>query len=341
MMKAIFLVRTGNPSQAFEVREIDKPATRPGQVLIKVEYFGLNYADVMARLGMYGGDAPKIPCVLGYDVAGTIEKVAEDVSQFKPGDRVTAMTRFGGYAEYAITDARAVAKIPVNLSTEAATALTTQYCTAYYCAAECMNLYPGEKVLIHSAAGGVGTALVQFAKFKGCEIFGTTGSPHKTEILKKAGVQHVINTSMERFDDEVMRITGGKGVDAIFDAVGADYIKRGMKILAPGGKIVCYGASQMTEARNIFSKISKRMQFGFYHPGHFIIPSKSMIGVNMLHIADAKPEVLQRCLQQVVRLAGEKVFEPMITKTFDASEIAAAHELLGSRQSAGKIAVKW
>ena len=339
-MKAIYLVKTGDASQAFEIREVEKPALREGQVLIKVDCFGLNYADVLARLGMYR-DAPKIPCILGYDVAGTVEDVANDVRQFRPGDRVTAMTRFGGYAQYAVTDARAVVKIPETMGADAATALTTQYCTAYYCAAECMTLYAGDKVLIHSAAGGVGTALVQVARHRGCEIFGTTGSAAKTDMLEKAGVQHVINTSEEKFDEAVMSITKGRGVDAIFDAVGADYVKRGIKILSPGGKIVCYGASKMTEAKNIFGTIARGIGFGFYHPAQFILSSKSLIGVNMLKISDSRPEVLQRCLQQVVQLAAQKVFEPLVAKTFDSKEIVEAHRFLESRKSAGKIAVRW
>ena len=177
-MKAIFLIKNGLAEKAFEIRETSIPNPNSGQVLIKVEAFGLNFADVMARNGMYK-DAPPMPCVLGYDVAGKIEKIGEGVTHLKIGDRVTAMTRFGGYAEFAITDARATAIIPETIDAASATALTTQYCTAYFAAAEMVNLHPGDKVLIHSGAGGVGTALIQFAKYKQCEIFSTAGSEEK------------------------------------------------------------------------------------------------------------------------------------------------------------------
>ena len=143
-MKAIALVKTGDASSAFKVIEIVKPQPKEGEVLIKVAAFGLNFADVMARRGMYK-EAPPLPAVLGYDVAGTVEAVGENVTAIKIGDRVTAMTRFGGYAEYAVTNASAAAVIPASIDNATATALTTQYCTAYYAAAEMVNLQEADK----------------------------------------------------------------------------------------------------------------------------------------------------------------------------------------------------
>ncbi len=309
-------------------------------MLVKVEGFGLNFADVMARKGMYE-DAPPMPSLIGYDVVGTVERVGSNVTHLFEGDRVTALTRFGGYAEYALTDARAAAKISDKLSIPVATSLTTQYCTAYYCAAEVVNLFEGDRVLIHSAAGGVGTALMQYAKYKKCEIFATTGSSSKVEMLKQMGAHHVIDTSKEDFEDYIETNTKGDGVDVIFDAVGADFMRRGIKALAPGGRIVCYGAAQMTDATNIFSKIAKGLQFGIYHPAVFMMASKSLIGVNMLRIADGKPEVLKRCLQNVVRLVEEGVFQPQEGKLFKADDIADAHKYLESRKSTGKVACEW
>lgn len=339
-MKGIYIVRHGDADEAFEVRETPKPVPKPGEVLVKVEGFGLNFADVMARKGMYE-DAPPIPSLIGYDVVGTVERVGSNVTHLLEGDRVTALTRFGGYAEFALTDARAAAKISNHISIPEATALTTQYCTAYYAAAEVVNLFEGDRVLIHSAAGGVGTALMQYAKYKKCEIFATTGSSSKVEMLKQMGAHHVIDTSKVDFDDYIEEKTKGDGVDVIWDAVGADFMRKGIKILAPGGRIVCYGAAQMTDATNIFSKIAKGLQFGIYHPAIFMMSSKSLIGVNMLKIADGKPEVLKRCLQNVVRLVEEGVFKPQTGKVFKAADIAEAHKYLESRKSTGKVACQW
>jgi NADPH:quinone reductase-like Zn-dependent oxidoreductase len=339
-MKAIYIVKHGSADQAFEVRETPKPVPKPGEVLVKVEGFGLNFADVMARKGMYK-DAPPIPSVIGYDVCGTIESVGSNVTDVAEGERVTAMTRFGGYAEYAITDARAVTRIPDSVNAAEATALTTQYCTAYFCAAEMVNLFAGDKVVIHSAAGGVGAGLVQYAKYKGCEIFATTGSSSKVELLKQMGADHIIDTSKVEFDEYIKEVTKGDGVDVIFDAVGADFIKRGIRVLAPGGRIVCYGAAQMSDSNNPFFQLGKAIQFGIYHPAIFMMSSKSLIGVNMLKMADGKPLVIKRCLENVVRLVEEGVFKPQGGKTFKAADIAEAHKFLESRKSTGKVVCVW
>ncbi len=339
-MKGIYIVKYGAAEDAFEVRETPKPVPKPGEVLVKVEGFGLNFADVMARKGMYD-DAPSIPSLIGYDVVGRVERVGSNITHLVEGDRVTALTRFGGYAEYALTDGRAASKIPDTMSIPVATALTTQYCTAYYCAAEVVNLYAGDRVLIHSAAGGVGTGLMQYAKHKGCEIFATTGSASKVEMLKQMGAHHVIDTSKVDFEDYIDETTKRDGVDVIWDAMGASFMRKGIGALAPGGRIVCYGASQMTDATNIFSKLVKGLQFGIYHPAVFMMASKSMIGVNMLRIADGKPEVLKRCLENVVRLVEEGVFKPQEGKVFKAADIAEAHKYLESRKSTGKVACEW
>lgn len=339
-MKGIYVVKHGKAEEAFEVREIPIPVPKPHEVLVKVEGFGLNFADVMARKGMYQ-DAPPMPSLIGYDVCGTVEQVGSEVNSVSEGDRVTALTRFGGYAEYAITDGRAVAKIPGTLKVPQATALTTQYCTAYFAAAEMVNLFAGDRVLIHSAAGGVGTALMQYAQYKDCEIFATTGSASKVELLKQMGAHHVIDTSKTKFDDYINDATKGEGVDVIFDAVGADYIRKGIKILSAGGRLVAYGAAQMSESKNIFFTLSKAIQFGIYHPAVFMLNSKSLLGVNMLRIADNKPNTLKRCLDNVVRLVEEGVFKPQEGRLFKATEIAEAHKFLESRKSTGKVACAW
>lgn len=338
-MKAAVLVKNGNAANAFEIREVPKPQPGEGEVLIKVAAFGLNFADVMARNGMYR-EAPPIPAILGYDVAGYIESVGAAVQNVKAGDRVVAMTRFGGYAEYAVTNATAVAAIPADIDNATATALATQYCTAYYLAAVITNLYQGDKVLIQSGAGGVGTALIQYAKYKGCEIFSTAGSNEKFQYLSALGVQHPINYSTGDFEKIIKERTGSKGVDMIFDAVGGISVKKGFRSLGAGGRLVCYGAAAMN-GTNIFGKIKAALGFGFYHPLMLMMPSKSIIGVNMLNIADEKPEVIQRCLQAVVQLTNEGIFKPALGKSFPVSAIGAAHEYLEKRKSTGKIAVEW
>ena len=339
-MKAIYLVKNGVPDKAFEIRDVTKPTPKEDEVVIKVDYSGLNFADVMARKGMYK-DAPPKPCVLGYDVSGKVDSVGSKITDLKVGDRVIALTRFGGYAEYVATNAMGVVKIPDTLDGAAATALATQYATAFYGCAEATNLHEGDYVLIHAAAGGVGTAYTQYALYKKCIVFGTVGSDEKVEMMKKAGVQYPINYRKENYIDVVKKNTGGKGLDAIFDSLGGKYIKDGIKLLNHGGRIVCIGAAEMSSSNNPFFQLKKALEFGIYHPAQFMLPSKSIIGVNMLRIAESKPLVLKRCLEGVMKLYNEGVFKPVVGKVFPASEIGKAQDYIESRASVGKVAIKW
>jgi len=203
-MKAIVLTKTGSPDKAFEIRELPVPIICENDVLVKVAFSGLNFADVMARKGMYKA-APPLPSVLGYDVSGTIEAIGKNVTNVAPGDKVFAITRFGGYAQYAVCNAMAVAKIPANIDMASATALATQFTTAWFSAGEMVNLHEGDTVLIHAAAGGVGTALTQYALHKKCIVFATAGSDEKIKMLEKAGVHVAINYRKEKFEKVVMQ----------------------------------------------------------------------------------------------------------------------------------------
>ncbi|CAN5400159.1 medium chain dehydrogenase/reductase family protein [soil metagenome] len=338
-MKAVVLKKYGAAAQAFEFRDMPEPIPSDGEVLIQVELSGLNFADVMARKGLYK-EAPPLPCVLGYDVVGTIIKAGKATKNVNIGDRVMAFTRFGGYAEKVITDARAAALIPAGMDANIAIALTTQYCTAWYAAVEMVNLHKGDKVLVQAGAGGVGIALIQFAKYRQCEIFATAGSPEKIEYLKQLGVHHPISYRTQDFEKEINKITNGTGIDVIFDAVGGSSVKKGLRSLGAGGRLVCYGASVMTD-KNLFGKIKAGLSFGFYHPAMLMMPSKSIIGVNMLKVADRNPEMMQLCLESVMKLASEGVFVPRASQVFPIAEIAKVHGLLENRQTIGKVAMKW
>ncbi len=337
-MKAICLVKNGKANQAFEIREQEIPKPGPAEVLIKVQGFGLNFADVMARLGMYK-DCPPLPAVLGYEVVGHVSAIGNEVKDVSLGQRVTALTRFGGYAEYAIGDPRAMAVIDEDLGIGEATALATQYCTAYYCADEMVRLHTGDKVLIHAAAGGVGIALIQLAKNKGCEIFGTA-STHKLDFLRSIGVDHPIDYRNVEFHTAVKKIAGEKSLDVIFDPIGGKNFKDGFNLLASGGRIITFGASEMTNANNAFKKIKFALQFGIFHPVQFVMNSKSILGVNMLRIADDRPNTFKRVIDKVIEMQKEGILKPVVAKVYNFDEIAEAHEFLASRQSIGKVAVK-
>jgi len=224
-MKAIFLVRNGESKEAFEMRDTVLPIPGKGEVVIRVEASGLNYADAMARRGLYK-EAPPLPCVLGYDVAGTIHSVGPDTPGFTIGQRVAAMTRFGGYAQYAKTQAAAVIPLNDTMDSGLATALATHALTAVYCTEFAIRLYQGDRVLIHAAAGGVGTLLVQLAKAKGCIVYGSA-SKQKHTYLKKIGVDFPIDSHAGNTIEEVKKTLDGQKLDVVYDNIGgAEFQKR-------------------------------------------------------------------------------------------------------------------
>ena len=340
-MKAITLVKEGRPEGAFEVRDIAIPAVESDQVLIKVDAFGLNYADVMARNGLYQ-DAPPLPSVLGYEVVGKIDKVGSDVSHELVGQRTLAFTRFGGYAEYAITDSRAAVPVGNDLSNGEAVALATQYGTAYHCAYEMVNMFEGDHVLVHAAAGGVGTAIVQMAKRKGCVVYGTIGSDEKIEYVKGQGVDFPINYNKTDFVEEIKRIRGKDKMDVIFDSVGGSNYGKSKKVLAFGGRIVNYGVAVRSGSGNkLIASLKMVFGFGFIHPIVLLMRSQGAIGVNMLTVADHKPHVLARSIKEVLKLVQAGELKPHVGGKFKADQIAEAHAFLESRKSMGKIVIEW
>ena len=339
-MKAAYLTKYGPAENAFEIRDAKKPIPKPNQVLIKVEAFGLNFADVMARLGIYKA-APPLPAILGYDVVGRIEALGEEVKDLQLGQRVVALTRFGGYAEYAIGEMGTVFGVPDSFSVGVAVALATQYSTAYYLSHNMANLQENDRVLIHAAAGGVGTALVQMALHKKCIVFGTCGSAEKMEYLKQNGMHHPINYREQDFEEVIRKTTGKKGLDAVFDPVGGKSVKKDYRLLGAGGRVFSFGVSSMNQTKSIFGKLKVLWQFGLYHPIQFLSNSKGMVGINMLKIAEENPNKIARVMQSVIRLTEEGILSPHVGGEYAVEDIVKAHAFLESRKSMGKIVVKW
>ncbi len=339
-MKAAYLIKYGPAETAFEIREAIKPVSKPNQVLIKVEAFGLNFADVMARLGLYKA-APPLPAILGYDVVGRIEVVGDEVTHLKVGERVTALTRFGGYAEYAIAESNVVFKVPETFSAGVAVALATQYSTAYFLSHNMANLQENDKVLIHAAAGGVGTALVQMALHRKCIVFGTCSSSDKMEYLKKNGVHHPINYRQNDFEKAVLNSIGNNGMDAIFDPVGGKSVKKDYRLLGAGGRVFSFGVSSMNQTKSIFGKLRVLYQFGLYHPLQFLSNSKGIVGINILKVGQEKPEKLSRAMEAVIGMTEKGILNPHIGGEYPVEQLAEAHQFLESRKSMGKIVVKW
>ncbi len=337
-MKAFQLTKFGSAEKAFQLTDMPEPLPKSDEVIIEVEGFGLNYADVMARLGLYQ-DCPPLPCVLGYEAVGRVSAKGAETTGVEIGDRVTSFTRFGGYAEKVAATHLGVAKIEDDVSIGDGAALATQFCTAWYAAEECVRLHKGDKVLIHAAAGGVGTGLVQLCKRHACEIYGTAGSQEKLDFIAELGVDHPINYKKEDFYDYFKR--QNIKLDVVFDSIGGDYVRKAWKLLDAGGRLVMFGAAQMSDASNIFKKIGVGLGFGIYHPAQLLMAGKSLIGVGMLPLADEKPLTLKRCLDGVVDLYQKGELKPVVGGIFKADQLAEAHNFLANRKSMGKVVVSW
>lgn len=339
--EAYFITQKGDANQAFQLQNTEVKAPQSGEVLIEVEAFGLNYADVMARNGLYN-DAPPLPYIPGYEVVGRIVSCGEGVSSFRPNDRVLAFTRFGGYARHSLADARAVRVIPANMNVGTATALATQYCTAYYSAILMANIQENEEVLIHAAAGGVGTALIQLAKWRKCTIYGTAGSDEKLEFIKNQGANIAINYRKEDYEKTIKQLKDKERIDVVFNPIGGKTFKKDQRILSWGGRHVLFGVSTWSGSKgNIFDKLKLVWDFGFYHPLGLLMKSQSTIGVNMLRIADVRPNTIGQCMESVIQLQQQGILNPHSGGVFNDVELAKAHTLLENRSTMGKLTIKW
>lgn len=258
------------------------------------------------------------------------------------GQRVAAFTRFGGYATRVVAPEAGVVPIPEDMEPGVALALTVQYCTAYHVAEHVTTMFEGDHVLVQAAAGGVGTALVQLAKRRGCIVYGTAGSAEKLKYLRELGVDHPINYREENFYEKIKAMRGKQGIDKVFDSLGGKAFKQGYKLLGPGGTIVGFGnASRSNSMRNVFGDLKTLFGFGFYSAAFVLVDSKAVVGVNMLRIADHKPAVLKQCLEAVVALAAAGEVKPTIGAEFSHDKLGDAHEYVATRKSIGKVFVKW
>jgi NADPH:quinone reductase-like Zn-dependent oxidoreductase len=338
--QAFLLKQKGNPEQAFQLSEIELPALKGNEVLIETEAFGLNYADVMARRGLYR-ETPPFPCVIGYEVVGKIVEIGTTVDTSFLEKRVVAFTRFGGYSKHAITSVDAISEIggiPVN----DALALATQGVTAYYMANYVSPIRQGENVLIHAAAGGVGSLLIQLAKQAGATVFAKVSSIEKEQKSMSLGADYAINYRTKNYADAIEKIIGKNQLDASFNPVGGSTFKTDKQLLGSGSRIILFGGSQLSEGKwGIFSQLNFLRKMGVFIPAFLMMQSKSMIGVNMLKIADSKPDVLKFCMSEIIKLYQSGKITTENGGEFSFKDINQAHLLLESGKSMGKISVHW
>jgi len=337
---AIVLSKIGLASSAFLFKEISLPELKQDELLIESEAFGLNYADVMARRGRYK-EAPPLPCVIGYELVGKIIEVGNKEDQHLIGQRVLAFTRFGAYAKLVITKLNAIIPLP-NAKAEIAMALSTQAVTAYYMSDYISTIRKNDIVLIHAAAGGVGSILIQLAKLAGATVIAKVSSKEKENLVKNLGADYTINYVEKDYEKEIELLLKGKRLDISFNAVGGSTIKKDMRLLGSGARLFLFGGAELLKGRwGIFSTLNFLQKMGFILPIALMMRSKSILGVNMLKIADNKPQVIEECMKAVMALYESGQLIPQVGGIYKAVHIAEAHDYLESGRSSGKITVFW
>lgn len=337
MMKAIQLIKYGDAHTAFQTNEVPIPQLKSNDsILIKVQAFGINFADVMARKGLYRA-APNLPAILGYEVVGIVERVNSNSNEYLIGKRVLAMTRFGGYAEYSVASCKGIIEIQDQVPIGHALALATQYCTAHI-AIEKTSLNNNDFVLIHSASGGVGTALTQLAKLKKCQIIGLTTTSSKISYLKKNGVNFPIYHENNNYIKKIMDVIKSQKVSAIFNSVGGHTFKKDLELLDSDGHLVFFGISDRIKSRKgILNTLFQLLKIGKIHPAKLILNSQSINGLNLLEIADKKPEQIQNSLKELITLYMENKISPMAENEFNWDQISNAHHGLENSKFVGKV----
>jgi NADPH:quinone reductase len=318
-MKLIQIFKHGGPE---ELKLVDAPMPVPGpkDVLVKIAAVGVNFIDIYFRIGLYKADLPFTP---GNEASGVVEAVGQEVTDLKPGDRVAYGMHRGSYAEYAVVPAASLVALPANVDLETAAAAMLQGMTAHYLTHSTFPLKKGDKALVHAAAGGAGRLTVQMAKMLGAFVYGTAGSDAKAAIAKQAGADEVIVYTREDFVAEIKRFTGGKGVDVVYDSVGASTFMKGLDIIRPRGLMALFGQSSGAVPPVDLNILNQK--------GSLFVTRPSLAA----HVA-TREELLRRS-GDVLGWIGEGKLELRIAKKYPLADAAQAHRDLEGRGLAGKL----
>lgn len=340
-MRAMFIARHGGP-QTLELRDIPDPQPGPGEVRIRVRAAGINFSDLLMRMGLYVG-APPPPFIPGYEIAGEIEALGAGVKGPDPGTPVLAVLKFGGYAEKAVCPARQLSPLPAGKSFEEAAALPVNYLTAYHALFVLGNLREESRVLIHQAAGGVGVAALQLAKLRNATVYGTA-SASKHAWLARQGLAAAIDYRNEDFERRVRELTGGRGVHLALDPVGGRSFLQSYRCLAPSGLLVCYGASAsaptpasgpLQAARTYLQAAWTYLSSGLWSPLQLMVKNKGVVGFH-LGLLDDQALMAQEMAELLKLWAGGKI-RPHVDKAFPVQEAAQAHRYIHERRNLGKV----
>lgn len=310
-------IRRAGPPEVFHIVDKPDPQPSPGHLLVRVRAAGVNFADIMGRMGLYP-DAPPFPFVCGYEVAGTLAD----------GRRVIAFTRFGGYSEQVVTPEKAVVPLPDSLSFEEGAAIPVNYATAWIALKSMARLAPGDRVLIEQAAGGVGIAAIQFAHNVGATVWGVVSSETKAAFLRELGVTPLIR-DRDPWPDHL---------DIILDPTGFTGIRRDLEHLAPAGRVVLFGASEMVSGRqrNLLKAGWRYLRRPRIDPVELMNANRGMYGLNMLHLTE-RPELMEHAMRDIMTGVAEGWIRPKVDRAFPLEKVADAHAYIQERRNIGKV----
>jgi NADPH2:quinone reductase len=318
-MKAIQVKIPGGP-ETLELVDIPVPHPAHGQALVRLGASGVNFIDIYFRTGLYKADAP---VALGSEGAGTVEAVGEGVTEVAPGDRVAYTMTRGSYAEYAVVPAASLVKIPAHVDFQTAAAAMLQGMTAHYLTHSTFPLKAGDTCLVHAAAGGTGALIVQMAKNLGARVFGTVSTTEKARIAREAGADEVILYTEQEFDVETRRLTGGRGVDVVYDSVGKTTFEKSLNCIRPRGTLALFGQSSGSVPPFDPTVLNTKGALYLTRPslGHYLL---------------TREELLWRAGELLGAIDAGKL-RLRIDRTYPLMDAAAAHRDLESRKTMGKL----
>jgi NADPH:quinone reductase-like Zn-dependent oxidoreductase len=334
-MRQVFITGYGGPDK-LQVRESPDPAPTQGEVRIRVEAIGINFADILARQGLYP-DAPKVPCVVGYEVSGVIDATGSAVDASWIGKDAVALTRFGGYSDVVVVPVAQVFAKPASLSHERAAAIPVNYLTAWELLVIMGSLKPNETVLIHNAGGGVGLAAIDIARHVGATIFGTA-SNSKHPFLKERGLHEAIDYRTGDWTGELTRLTEGKGVALIIDPIGGHHWRKSFKALRSTGRLGMFGISAATTSK-LFGPLRMlpvALGMPLFHPIALVNHNKCVFGVNLGHLWH-EGEMIACWMQILLQGVADGWVRPHVDKTFPLAQVGAAHTYIEERKNIGKV----
>ncbi len=342
MTSAVQITRFGPPG-VMEDREIPLPDPGPGEIHLKVQASGVNFADLLQRVGLYG-QVPDLPYAPGFEVAGTVARVGEGVEGWREGDRAVALLRFGGYARDVTVSSEQAFPYPDALSPAEAAGIPVVFLTAWVCLFETGHAREGDTALILGAGGGVGTAAVQLAVNRGLRVFGTAGRPEKRAfVVEELGAEACFDSRGDWAQDLYKALGEGGGLDLALDPVGGRATKSIRKLLNPLGRIVFYGMSEaMPGRKRSWPRAAlAKMRTGSIHPLSLVVPNQGVFGVHLLYLKE-KESLMRPALEEIFAGVVDERWKPIMDRTFPLTSTGAAeaHQYLHDRKNLGKVVLE-